>query len=99
MGFKINKIPDPSQSNFHLTASTSTLQVDGSGSLLETCPNQPFIGCLRISYKNSSASQASALGKMGDGGLVGPQDTPSSWGCSASDMEELYTEELTKDEM
>lgn len=45
----------------------------------------PSWGCVKLTYRKSSATQASVIANVGSGSMAGPEMTPSSWACGADE--------------
>jgi hypothetical protein len=64
------------------------------GSFLQTC-NSDSLGCVRISYQKSGATNPSILAHVASGGLVEPQAVPSSWLCEESQKQWIEKSKLS----
>jgi len=82
-----------------LNVGTSNLRVSNDGRYLETCTGPPRLGCVRISYSQSSATSPSVLATVSEVGATGPASIPGSWGCSSETWQEILAQKTTKQDM
>jgi len=70
---------------------------DEQPTYLSSCVNDR-LGCIRISYYQSSAKTASVFGLVGSSGVVTPYETKSPWGCNATGFIRAWPKEMTMDD-
>lgn len=68
------------------------------GATLATCHQVLKIGCVNIRYYEADVTHVSVLANVDSSGNTAAHPTPSSWGCSASSLEEMKFGALTKAE-
>lgn len=98
----------PYASSFGLSATTDNIIASVTPSTVAVHSNAPNylsscasdrLGCIRISYTQSNATDISVIAKVGASGVTEPFPMDKSWGCGAQDYIRMYPEKMTKDEM
>jgi len=71
------------------------------GATLTNCAAVPVLGCVRLSYKTTAATQASVISVVGPGKLAAPEVTPVDWLCAEDTYYAFYpsTSAMTLEQM
>jgi len=67
--------------------------------LILSLPRSQEIGCVRISYKKSSAVSPSVIANAKSGGITSGQKVPGGWLCSSTKYSAIFAQQYNFDEM